>query len=162
MIEAEKDKLSISTPQSTLEQLLLSEDNVDELKNIIELFNLNIKKKDILRANKLSDVQDKISDQIATRIDKRANEFSNTDLLNYLKIVQDILDKSDNSLDSIRTPNIQINQQNNVKVDIGRDLELNKESRDKVVDAVQAILKKYKSSTTDVEIVEVNSTEMGE
>lgn len=138
----ENNKLTLLTPQDELESKLMSEDNLDNIKEIIELFNLNIKKKDVIRSNKLSDIQDKISDQIAQRIDKRAGEFSNADLLNYLKVVNDIINKSDNSLDNVKLPSIQINQQNNVNVDLSTTHGLGKDSRDHVVDAVQSILKK--------------------
>lgn len=154
-MEKDKQELSLSTPQSELEQMLINGDNIDELKDIIDLFNLNLKKKDILRSSKLSDIQDKISEQIATRIDKRANEFSNADLLNYFKVVQDIIARSDNSLENIKTPSIQINQQNNVNIDIDNAKRLNKESRDKVVDAVQAILAKYGNVDSLPEVKEV-------
>lgn len=151
-MEKDKQELSLSTPQSELEQMLINGDNIDELKDVIDLFNLNLKKKDILRSSKLSDIQDKISEQIATRIDKRANEFSNADLLNYFKVVQDIIARSDNSLENIKTPSIQINQQNNVSIDIDNVKKLNKESRDKVVDAVQSILAKYGSVSTPSDV----------
>lgn len=143
MIEKDKQELSLSTPQYELEQMLIDGDDIEELKNIIDIFNFNLKKKDILRSSKLSEIQDKISEQIATRIDKRANEFSNADLLNYFKVVQDIINRSDNTLENVKTPSIQINQQNNVNIDIDSARKLNKESRDKVVDAVQSILAKY-------------------
>ena len=155
MINDEKQDLSITTSQSELENRLVNSEDLDELKNIIEIFNFNLKKKDILRSSKLSDIQDKISEQIATRIDKRANEFSNADLLNYFKVVQDIIARSDNTLDNIKTPSIQINQQNNVNIDIDSARKLNKESRDKVVDAVQSILAKYGNMNTLPEVEEV-------
>ena len=147
-MEKDKQELSLSTPQAELEQLLMSGEDANELKNIIDIFNLNLKKKDLLRSNKLSDIQDKISEQIALRIDKRANEFSNADLLNYFKVVQDIITRADDSLGEVKVPNIQINQQNNVNIDIDSARKLNKESRDKVVDAVQSILAKYGNVST--------------
>ena len=154
-MEKDKQELSLSTSQAELEQMLVNGNDIEELKDIINIFNLNLKKKDILRSSKLSDIQDKISEQIATRIDKRANEFSNADLLNYFKVVQDIINRSDNSLDEVKVPNIQINQQNNVSIDVDSAKKLNKESRDKVVDAVQSILAKYGNTNSLSEIEDI-------
>lgn len=148
MTDESTQNLSLSIPQSELETKLIEENDADNLKDIIDLFNLNIKKKDVLRINKLSDIQDKISDQIATRIDKKADEFSNADLLNYLKVVQDIIDRSDTTSETLKIPNIQINQQNNLNLGISEHPRLTKESRDKVLNAVQSILSKYDTVAT--------------
>ena len=130
--------------QDELRDAILVETDSAKLDDIINLFNLNIRKKDLIRADRLSDLQDKISDQISERISVKADEFSNKDLLDYFKTIQDIIGKSSNSSDDLKSIGIQINQQNNNNVSF--DLlsrGLNKESRDKVVDAVQSILKKY-------------------
>ena len=41
------DNVTVSTPQSELEDRLLNETDLNELNRIIEIFNLNIKRKDI-------------------------------------------------------------------------------------------------------------------
>lgn len=136
----EKEKLSLTSPIDELEQRIMCESDTEELKNIIDLFNLQIKKKDIVRTSKLSDLQDKISAQIESRIDKHSDEFSNQDLISYFKTIQDTINKSDTTLDSIKMPVIQINKQEvNVNVDNG----LSKESRNKVADIINIIMKKY-------------------
>ena len=140
--------------QEELQQLLIDETDSDKLKEIIDIFNLNIKKKDIIRANALSDLQDKISSNITKRIDNKVDEFSNKDLLDYFRTVQDILNKSDNSSDVTKLPTIQLNQQNNIAVDASGNA-FNKDSRDKIIDAVQSILKAYDS----VDVVETNQEE---
>lgn len=133
-----KDKASLDMPIEELEQKLLTENNIDELNNIINIFNLHIKRKDIARTSKLNDLQDKITSQIADRLDRNAGEFSNKDLLDYFKVMQDTINKADNSLDTINTPAIQINQQ---QINVGTDVpKLNGESRAKVKDFVAKIL----------------------
>ena len=106
-----------------------------------------MKKKDVVRANALSELQDKISKQIEQRIDNKADEFSNKDLLDYFKTVQEFINKSATNTDTVKVPTIQINQQNNVALPNA----LNKDSRDKVLDAVQAILKNYDNLEEDIE-----------
>lgn len=135
-------------PKEELEKLLLDSTKSSDINDIINIFNLNIKKRDIVRANALSEIQDKISAQIQQRIDNRADEFSNKDLLEYFKAVQDFIDKSGSGAATSAIPTIQINQQNNVSLPNNLD----KDSRDRVLDAVQAILKNY--GVDEVEVVE--------
>ena len=121
-----------------LEQKILNEENVDELQNLIDLFNLNLKKKDIVRSAKLSEMQDKIVDQMSERIEKRPGEFSNTDWLNYHKAVQESLTKSNNTLDDVKLPNIQINQQLNIN---NADTDsFDRDSRRHIIETVDEIL----------------------
>ena len=138
-----------------LETRLLEEEDLAKVEDIIKTFNLYIKKKDIVRAHKLSELQDKISEQMQKRMESHADEFSNKDLLEYFKAVQTILDNSDNALDLKNTPTIQFNQQN-ISVDV-TPKGLDKYSRDNVINAVQAILSKYGSD--NLEEVEVISDE---
>ena len=137
LILTEDKPVSLNTPLEQLKQKLLTENDLDKLDDIINIFNLNIKRKDIVRTSKLNDLQDKIADQMALRLTEKANEFSNKDLLDYFKVLQDTINKSDNSLESIDTPAIQINQQ---QINIGEETELNRESREKVKNAVASFL----------------------
>ena len=137
LILTEDKPVSLNTPLEELKQKLLTENDLDKLDDIINIFNLNIKRKDIVRTSKLNDLQDKIADQMALRLTEKANEFSNKDLLDYFKVLQDTINKSDNSLESIDTPAIQINQQ---QINIGEETELNRESREKVKNAVASFL----------------------
>ena len=72
----EKAIATLDTPVDELEQKLVDETDIDELKNIINIFNLNIKKKDILRTSKLSDLQDRVTEQIGQRLEYNAGAFS--------------------------------------------------------------------------------------
>lgn len=127
-----------------IEQKILSEENPDDLQELIDIFNLNLKKKDIIRSAKLSEVQDKIVDQMSKRIESRPDEFSNADLLNYHKVVQDTLGKADNSLESVNVPSIQINQQLNIN---NADTDsFDSESRKKILSTVNEILEELSNS----------------
>lgn len=134
----DKKEISLSTPQTELEQRLIEETDVDQLKNIVNLFNLNVQKKNILRSSKLSDLQDKVYTQMAERLDKKADEFSNQDLLSYFKTIQDTISRSDTSLDKIDVPAIQI-QQNQLNLNLNSE-EFNRESRARILDAIQGII----------------------
>ena len=134
-----EDKLlpSLKSTQEELEQSLLKEDDVDNIKTIIDIFNINIKKKDIIRASKLNELQDKIYEQINERLVTNANDFSNRDLLDYFKTIQETINKSEISSDDVITPKIQLNQ-NNLNINMGPTL--NRDSRQNVLDAVKKIL----------------------
>lgn len=159
-MQDENNIVTLNSSPEELEQKLIQETDIDELKNVINLFNLNIKKKDILRTNKLSNLQDLVTDQMGERLEKNAGAFSNKDLIDYFKIIQESINKADNSLNGVDTPAIQLNQQFNLNVDNKKD-ELDKDSRDRVADAVNAILAKMKQPQQE-EIVEVQYEELEE
>lgn len=134
-----------------IEQKILKEENPDELQDLIDLFNLNMKKKDIVRSARLSEVQDKIVDQMSKRVETRPDEFSNADLLNYHKTVQETLSKSDNTLDNVKVPSIQINQQFNVN---NADTDsFDKESRERILNTVNEILDELQNNNNIIEEV---------
>lgn len=130
-----------------LEKKLIKEENIDELQELVELFNLNLQKKNILRNAKLSDVQDRVVEQILQRIALEPEEFSNDDLIKYHKIIQETLTKTDTTLDNIKVPNIQINQQVNVDKMI-----FNSESRKRILAAVNDILNNKQVIESDYEL----------
>ena len=137
-MQEEKEIVSLATPQQELEEKLLTETNIDDLQDVINIFNLNMQKKNILRSSKLADLQDKVYKQMSERLENKADEFSNKDLLDYFRTIQETISKSDNTLDKINIPAIQI-QQNQLNVNVSSD-ELNRESRAKVLDVIQSIL----------------------
>ena len=72
------------------------------------------------------------------RFEKRPGEFSNTDLINYMNTVQNAIDRANKSLNLIdEAPAITLNQVN-VNVE---DPVLNRESREKITNAINALLK---------------------
>lgn len=160
-MEEGKNLSTLETPVDELEQRLIQETDIDELKNVINLFNLNIKKKDIIRTSKLSDLQDLVTNQIGERLEKNAGAFSNKDLIDYFKVLQDSINKADNSLDTVDTPAIQLNQQ--INLNVSKEEELDRESRARIADAVNSILLKMQNQTEpDEEIVDAEYQELEE
>lgn len=129
----------LSTPTEELENKLLAEDNIDNIKNIIDIFNVNIQKKNIIRTNKLNELQDKVYSQINERISTNADAFSNKDLLEYFKVIQDTINKTSIDSENITEPKIQLNQNN---ININMKPELDRNSRAKIADAIEKILGK--------------------
>ena len=154
----EQDKLSLSTPINDLEKQLKEAQDGDSLQKVVDLFNLNIKKKDIIRAGQLSELQDKISQQMADRVNNHAGEFSNKDLLDYFKVIGETLNKSDTLITPENMPAIQVNQQN-VHINVG-DTELSRDSKEKVMSKVQEILSRLNTTNIiDVQPTEIKDSE---
>lgn len=136
-----------------LETKLMEEENLDEINKIVEMFNVNLQKKNIIRSAKLSDVQDKVVQQMTDRFEQRADSFSNDDLIKYHKIIQETLTKTDTTMDNVKTPTIQINQQVNVD-----NVTFNSESRKRILEAVNNILN-GSENVEDVEIEEADNSD---
>lgn len=123
-------------------QKIIAEDDIENVKNLTHLFNLNQSKKNVLRVLKLNNLLDKVQDQMIERFEKKPGEFSNADLLNYMQVAQSAIDRANKSLNLVdEVPAITMNQ---VNVNITEDSVLSRESRDKVTEAINAIMKKLK------------------
>ena len=142
------DTIKLNTDPKDIEKYILEEENLDDLNDIVKLFNISLKKKDLIRNSKLSEAQDKIVDQITTRVSERPDNFSNEDLLKYYKTIQDSLTKMDGSLDDVKVPTIQLNQQ----INIGQE-EFDRDSRKKIIETVNKILALAKETSQDIEDV---------
>lgn len=142
------DKIKLNTDPKDIEKYILEEENLDDLNDIVKLFNISLKKKDLVRNSKLSEAQDKIVDQITTRVSERPDNFSNEDLLKYFKTIQDSLTKMDGSLDDVKVPTIQLNQQ----INIGQE-EFDRDSRKKIIETVNKVLALAKETSQDIEDV---------
>lgn len=150
------DNVELVNQEDNLEDKLINELDADEVKNIIDLFNLNIKKKNVIRANKLSELQDSISNQMIERVEKNADAFSNKDLLEYFKTIQQTLQTSDTSSENVKVP-VQITQtQINVNVE---EPTLDRQSKQRVLDAIKAILSRQDQQILDVEYSTVEDSQ---
>ena len=147
-----KKDLSLSTPLDVLENEIMASDDADELSDIIDIFNLNLQKKNLVRNKKLNDIQDKVVERMLEKIESEPWEFSNDDLIKFHKIIQETLTKSQN-IDKSEIPMIQVNQQINVN-----SPNFDRESRAKILSAVNDILnnKQYKlEKEEEIEEVQV-------
>lgn len=144
-----KDDLSLTTPIDDLENEILNSTEAEDLVEIIDLFNLNLQKRNIIRNKKLSDVQDKVVERMLEKIQNEPWEFSNDDLIKFHKVIQETL-KTSNSLDKDNIPTIQVNQQINVSTP-----EFTRESREKILSAVRDILKNNNNVNEKLDEVEI-------
>ena len=126
-----------------LSEQLINESNPTQLQNIIDLFNVSFQKKNILRIQKLNELQDKIQTQIEKRLDNKIDEFSNKDLIDYFKVMQDSIIKNSDNAEMQNAKVIQIIQnQTNVQNNLQESEPLSRESKEKISEAVQSMLSK--------------------
>lgn len=126
-----------------LSEQLINESNPAQLENIIDLFNVSFQKKNILRIQKLNELQDKIQTQIEKRLDNKIDEFSNKDLIDYFKVMQDSIIKNSDNAEMQNAKVIQIIQnQTNVQNNLQESEPLSRESKEKISEAVQSMLSK--------------------
>lgn len=125
-----------------------------ETKDLTHLFNLNQHKKTLARVNKLSDVQDMFTEQLLKRISSRPDEISNKEMLDGMKIIQDLIERGQKQATNIEeAPLIQINQQNNEVNVGGTDKQLSRDSRERVKHAVMGLL----SSLSNIDTQNTNT-----
>lgn len=139
--------LPLEQSNLTLANDIIKEQSFDKTQELIKLFNLNQAKKNALRILKLNDLLDKVQDSMIDRFEKRPGEFSNTDLINYMNTVQSAIDRANKSLTLIdEGPAITLNQ---VNVNVNEDPVLNRESREKITNAINALMKLNLNSNED-------------
>ena len=139
------DLIPLDNHTQKLAQDIIDEQDISKIKDLTYLFNLNQAKKNVARILKLNSLLDKVSDEMIQRVERRPGEFSNSDLLNFLQVTQSSIDRSNKSLNLVdETPAIQLNQ---VNINVEESM-LDRESRNKVTEAVKQILSKLKLPNT--------------
>ena len=141
---------------------LIEEQDLDKVKNLTKLFNLNQAKRNAIRVMKLNSLLDKVGDQMIERFDKKPGEFSNKELLDYMSVVQSTIDRANKSIELVdQTPAIVINQQNN-QVNIDNSPVLDRESRMRVVEAVKGIMQTLNLKNEPEQMQEISEFEENE
>lgn len=130
-------RTSLSAESKRLIGELTSEKDKQKMQVIEQQFNEIQRKKQLARISKLSDVQDMLTDQFYQRISQRPDEISNKEMLDGMKVIQDLMEKNQKHTDNIEEiPQlIQINQ---TEVNVGNNL--NRDSRERVKNAVLGLL----------------------
>lgn len=158
-----KTSSDLKTDTEQVVSQLVQSTEADEIKRLTQLFNVNQMKKDAIRTIKLNDMLDKLDDRVLERIETYGDEMSNRDLIDYVNTVQQSISKASQKVTEIdQTPLIQLNQQNNI-VNVTTP-QFNKESRSKIIEAVQQLLQNPDaildlSETNDVYYNEEDDTE---
>ena len=148
----EKQMLApINTRIDDLVENILEESDPNKTKDLVDLFNWNMSKKNVVRLQKLNSLYDSITDQMVERVDKRADQFSNSDLLDYVKTIQGAIDINTKNLSQVQEPPL-IVQQNNTQINVNVVETLDRESKQRVMAAVKAALKQAQTPVYDIDI----------
>ena len=143
-----EENYTLANTEQEIVDKIMSETDMDSLKKLISIFNVNQAKKSVLRIIKQDGVRDKIVDNIERRVEETPGEFTNDDLRKILQTLEDSIDKAKKDLGVVdETPTIQFNQQNNVNVVVGDGIDLDRDERQNVMDAINAILNGSKVSS---------------
>ena len=136
------DTERLSQESAELINAIIAEQDIEKTKDLTYLFNINQNKKTMVRMDKLSELQDNLVAQFSKRIEERPDEISNQELMNALKIVQDIIERGQKQISGVNEqPLIQINQQTN-SVNVGDEaVGLSRESKQRVANVVSDLLK---------------------
>ena len=147
LLPVEINDMPLTTETNKLVANIIESEDVDELKSLTKMFTLNQAKKNALRIVKLNSLLDMVNDQAIARIAKRPDEISNKELLDYMNVVSTQIEKSQKSMAMVEeTPLINWNQQNNsVTVNVNSESKMDRDSKEKVIDAVRELLKMVKT-----------------
>ena len=136
------DTIPLDEQTKELATKIINEQDIDKVKDLTALFNLNQNKKNVVRVMKLNALLDTISDSIIDRFEKRPGEFSNDDLIKYMQVTENAIDRANKSLALVdETPAIQLQQNNQTNINVQFN-SLDRESRERVAEAVKALLAK--------------------
>lgn len=139
VIGYEDAKSLLSKNSLELQSDIVQEQNPDKLKDLTHMFNLVQAKKNVLRASQLDALYDKLVVEVQRRL---ANgEFrDNDDFMNAWKMIEGALNRAEAKVNLVdETPAITLLQQNNT-VNVGSAEALTKESRDRILKAVQSLM----------------------
>lgn len=126
-------------------QKLVEESNPNQIKDLTQLFNLNLAKQNALRLLKYNDLLDYIADGMVERFEKRPDEMSNKDLMDYMNTIMSTIEKTQKSVQQTgEAPQVVINQQTNNQINI-ESTELNRDSRERVMDFIKSYLENIES-----------------
>ena len=117
---SENDTQLIAPLDANLTEIVndvIKEPDINKTKDLVALFNWNISKKNVVRVHNLNKLFDNVTDQMIKRFETKPDQFSNDDLLNYMKAVQGAIDSSNKILDNVEEPPPQI-VQNNTQINV--------------------------------------------
>lgn len=130
-------------------QKIIETEDVDKVKDLTALFNLNSQKRNVMRVMKMNSLLDKVTDQVVERFEKTPHNFSNDDLIKYMQVTENAIERANKNLNLVEeTPAIKYQQNNQVNINIGQDIQLDREGRNRVTDAVAAIIKRLNNKDT--------------
>lgn len=138
---------------------ILNGDSPESTKDLVSLFNWEMSRKNVTRILKLNGLLDNVTDQMAIRLEHRADQFSNDDLLDYMKTLQGAVDSSYKQLNQVEEPPM-IVQQTNTQINVNLNDVFDRDSKQRILDAVNAMIEASKKPNDT--IIEVPTEDTNE
>ena len=163
MIENTIDELTteLSPVDNTIRGLvenIMEEQDPNKTKDLVDMFNWNMSKKNVARLEKLNNLYDSITDQMIERVDKRADQFSNSDLIDYVKTIQSAIDVNTKNLAQVQEPPL-IVQQNNTQINVNVADTFDRDAKARILAAVEATLEQANASNViEGTVVDIENT----
>lgn len=152
--EENKEQLSVKTDSlSALTKKINEEEDVDKIKDLTNLFQLAMLKKEIKRTEQRSDMLDYALNEVQARLITGAIE--DKDLAKYITVLQDGIKDTRKMTTTEELAPINITQ---VNINTEEDSGLTREERENVLQFLQSILTQNKEN----DIIDVESQERNE
>ena len=137
-----------------LVETIMDEEDPNKTKDLVDLFNWNMSKKNVARLQKLNNLYDSITDKMVERVEKKSDQFSNGDLLDYVKTIQGAIDINTKNLSQVQEPPL-IVQQTNTNIHVNVVDTFDREAKERILAAVQATLAQAAAKPIEVTATEV-------
>lgn len=164
-IESCVAKTNLNKDTEKLVQEVVSATDMGQLKDLTNLFNINIAKKSAIRIMKLSSLLENVEDEVINRIEREPDAIKDKDLIGYMNALQGAIEKSTKLMNGVDTtaPVINIKQDDNsVNISVNSQEPLSRDSKQTVIDTVKAILNLSSLQEEDVIEVEVDDVDEDE
>lgn len=148
--------LPLDKQEEKIVQEIIKAPSQQELQAQFDAFNMNQSKKNALRIIKLNSLLDKVEDQAIERFEKKPDQVSNKELLEYMTVVAGQIDRSQKYIDTLKDrPMIKVTDKSqNVNINIGT--ELNRDSKERVMDAIQGLLKQLSKDEPNNDVIDAD------
>ena len=154
-IDLSLEALPLEATEQRLMKKIIEAPTRDDLQTQFDLFNINQSKKSALRIVKLNNLLDKVEDQAIERFERRPDQVSNKELLEYMNVVSNQIERAQKSVNALKdTQAIQItNQRNELNINVGPKLD--RDSKERVLGVISALLKQVQQEPeVEAEIIE--------
>ena len=143
------DKFELVTQEAEMYATeLLACTDASEFSKVINNLNTSLRKKELLRTNLFSQIQDLVGKQLLDRVLYHADEFSNKDLLQLMTSLQSAINTSLSIGKEEQKPVVAIQQNTFVSSDSSFP-SLDRSGRERVKDMVDAILNQANNPSSD-------------
>ena len=159
------DTSSLDAQITSVTEQVIKEENPEKAKELIDLFNWQISKKNVSRILKLNELYDDVTDQMVTRFKTKPDQFTNSDLIDYMKAVQGAIDTSAKNLEQVKETPVIV--QNNTQINVNMGDKFDRDAKERILAAIQATISnannppiEVEATTEDSPVIEVEAEEI--